>query len=92
MAGLAVAAQALIPSRILYFMGLRTANFAEVDMAHTIQFRRPETKWSVSRMSAPTESSTVAQIRNLERLGYTILDISPALVGQCSLQWFVRQV
>jgi len=60
-------------------------------MAHMIKFRRPETNWSVSKMSAPTESSAVAQIRNLERLGYTILDVSPGLVGQSSLQWSVRQ-
>ena len=59
-------------------------------MTHTIRFRRPETAHSITKMVVQTESSAVTQIRNLERLGYTIMDVSPALVGQCALQLSLR--
>jgi len=48
-------------------------------MSSTIRFQRPETPYGVSRMFVPTGTDTCAQIRHLERLGYTIVDISPAL-------------
>jgi hypothetical protein len=55
-------------------------------MEHTIRFRRPETAHSITKMVVQAESAAVSQIRHLERLGYTIMDVSPALVGHCALQ------
>ncbi len=60
-------------------------------MAHTIRFRRPETKYSISRMFVSDEQSTKSQIRLLEGLGYTIIDILPPLDGQNTLPFSVEQ-
>lgn len=59
-------------------------------MIHTIRFRRPETAHSITKMVVQSDSSAVAQIRHLEHLGYTIMDVSPALVEQCSLRLSLR--
>ncbi len=59
-------------------------------MAYTIRYRRPETAHSVTKMVVQTESSAVAHIRHLERLGYTILDVSPELAEQRPLQLSLR--
>jgi len=48
-------------------------------MSSTIRFQRPETPHGVSKMFVPTEANTTAQVRHLERLGYTIVDVSPSL-------------
>lgn len=65
---------------------------ARCGMTHTILFRRPETAHSITKMVVQTETSAVVQIRNLERLGYTIMDISPGFVGQCSLHFPAQPV
>ncbi len=56
-------------------------------MRHTIRFRRPETAYSISRMFTPTEESAKVQVRHLQGLGYTIVDVLPALVGQHTFQF-----
>lgn len=50
-------------------------------MGHTIRFLRPELPYGVSRMFVPPEANAAAQIRHLEGLGYTIVDVSPPLGG-----------
>jgi hypothetical protein len=42
-------------------------------------------------MFVSSEASAEAQVRHLERLGYTILDVLPALVGQHTLQLSEQQ-
>lgn len=61
-------------------------------MTHSIQFRRPEPAHGVSRMFVPAEASAAAQIRLLKRLGYTILEVSPAPVGQRALELSGREL
>ena len=53
----------------------------ELFVTHTIRFRRPELPYGVSRMFVPPEADAAAQIRHLEGLGYTIVDVSPPLGG-----------
>jgi hypothetical protein len=67
-------------------------SFLEVVVTHTIRFRRPETGYSISRMFVSGEASADVQVRHLEGLGYTVVDVAPALVGQYMLQFPERQV
>jgi hypothetical protein len=50
-------------------------------MSHTIRFRRPEQPYGTSKMCVPPEADASAHIRNLVRLGYTILEVSPPIAG-----------
>jgi hypothetical protein len=43
-----------------------------------IRYRRPETRANVGKIFVPPEADTEKQIRRLQSLGYTILDVSPA--------------
>lgn len=48
-------------------------------MGHAVRYTRPETRSTVTRIFVPTDEETLKQIRRLERLGYTIIDIVPPL-------------
>lgn len=51
-------------------------------MGHAVRYTRPETRTTVTRIFVPTDEETPKQIRRLERLGYTIVDIVPPLRAQ----------
>jgi hypothetical protein len=46
---------------------------------HRIRFRRPETPWSLSQMTAESDEKAVIQVDRLIALGYAIADVSPPL-------------
>jgi hypothetical protein len=48
---------------------------------HIIRFQRPESPSKFSDMSVSGEAPATTQIRHLEGLGYTIVDVSPPLPG-----------
>lgn len=48
-------------------------------MGHSVRYTRPETRATVARIFVPTVEETSKQIRRLETLGYTIVDIVPPL-------------
>jgi hypothetical protein len=48
-------------------------------VSHIIRFQRPETPYGVSRVHVPPEANAAQQLRRLEALGYTILEVSPPL-------------
>lgn len=50
-------------------------------LTHTIRFRRPETPYSVSKMTAPNEREAMTQMHRLEALGYSIIDVIPPITG-----------
>jgi hypothetical protein len=50
-------------------------------VSHTIRFRRPETPYSLSKMTASSEQETMAQIQRLKSLGYAIVEVIPPLAG-----------
>ncbi|MDR3499786.1 MAG: hypothetical protein P4L72_11245 [Parvibaculum sp.] len=47
-------------------------------MSHTIRYRRPETRESVGRIFVPSGIDAAKQVRRLQGLGYTILEVLPA--------------
>ncbi len=51
----------------------------ELTVNHIISFRRPELRYVLSKMSVPPEADAAMQVRRLEDLGYTIVDVSPPL-------------
>ena len=48
-------------------------------MSHVIRFQRPETPYGVSTVRVPPEANAAQQLRRLEALGYTIVEVSPPL-------------
>lgn len=50
-----------------------------VVVSHTIRFRRPETPYSLSKMTASNVQETMVQLQRLKSLGYTIIEVTPPL-------------
>jgi hypothetical protein len=50
--------------------------------SHRIHFRRPETPYSLSKMTASSQHEALLQIRRLKALGYTITEVIPPLEGE----------
>jgi hypothetical protein len=48
-------------------------------MNHVISFRRPGQVRTLTKLTVPPLEDPVAYARRLEKLGYTIVDISPPL-------------
>lgn len=48
-------------------------------MRHTILFHHPETPEFIRSLLIPPEASAATHVRNLEALGYTVLEVSPPL-------------
>jgi hypothetical protein len=46
---------------------------------HAIFYRRPETPWSLSRMTAQTAEEATHQVGRLIALGYQVKDVTPPL-------------
>ena len=46
---------------------------------HSIFYRRPETPWSLSRMTAETAKEAAYQVDRLIALGYQVKDVTPPL-------------
>lgn len=46
---------------------------------HCIRFRRPETPWSLSRMTTESAEQAAIQVQRLSALGYTIINVTPPL-------------
>ena len=46
---------------------------------HAIFYRRPETPWSLSRMTAQTAQEAAQQVERLIALGYQVKDVTPPL-------------
>lgn len=51
-------------------------------VSHTIRFRRPETPYSLSKMTASNQEETMVQIQRLKMLGYTIIEVVPPLEAE----------
>jgi len=51
---------------------------------HAIFYRRPETPWSLSRMTAQSTKEAAHQVDRLKALGYEVKDITPPLVEPAS--------
>jgi hypothetical protein len=47
---------------------------------YCIRYRRPETPWSLSRMTTPSAEQAAIQIHRLAALGYAVVDVTPPLV------------
>ncbi len=45
-------------------------------LSHFILYRRPETGDALTRISVPSEVALMRQVRRLQALGYTIVDIA----------------
>lgn len=50
-------------------------------MGYNIRFTRPETRATVSRLYIPSDDQAQIQIRRLQSLGYTIVEIDPPIRG-----------
>tara|TARA_R110002074_G_scaffold388706_2_gene571560 strand:- start:1310 stop:1507 length:198 start_codon:yes stop_codon:yes gene_type:complete len=48
-------------------------------MGHDVRYTRPEARATIARILVSTDEETPKQIRRLEMLGYTIIDIAPPL-------------
>jgi hypothetical protein len=48
-------------------------------VGHTIRYRRPETPYSLSKMTTSNEKGALAQIQRLKTLGYTVVEVVPPL-------------
>jgi lipocalin len=46
---------------------------------HAIRYRRPETPWSLSRMTTQSAKEAAHQVERLKALGYEVKDITPPL-------------
>lgn len=46
-------------------------------MRQIISYQRPETGERLARISVPDEAATLRQVRRLEALGYTVVDVAP---------------
>lgn len=51
-------------------------------MNHTIRYQRAETPYGVTKSCVPPEGDAAKQVRRLEALGYTILDVTPPLTAK----------
>lgn len=68
----------------------KTARFplmqkTETILIHTIHFRRPDTPYSLSKMTAPNEQEAMMQIQRLKALGYTVTEVMPPLASDVSV-------
>jgi len=50
-------------------------------LTHTVHFRRPDTPYSLSKMTAPNEWEATTQIHRLEAPGCTVVDVIPPITG-----------
>ena len=50
-------------------------------MRQIICYQRPETGSVLARISVPDEAVTLRQVRRLEALGYTVVDVTPSSSG-----------
>ena len=57
---------------------------AGITVAHTIHFRRPETPYSLAKMTTWNEQEAATQIQRLKALGYEIVEVIPPLATQLS--------
>jgi len=48
---------------------------------HCIFYRRPETPWSLSRITTRNTGEAEAQVKRLVALGYSVTEILPPLTG-----------
>jgi hypothetical protein len=48
---------------------------------HAIRYRRPETPWSLSRMTTQNAKDAAHQVERLIALGYQVADVTPPLDG-----------
>ena len=46
---------------------------------HRIRYRRPETPWSLSQMTAQNATDAAMQVKRLLALGYAVADVMPPL-------------
>ena len=46
---------------------------------HAIRYRRPETPWSLSRMTTQNAKDAAHQVERLIALGYAVADVTPPL-------------
>ena len=53
-------------------------------VGHTIRYRRPETPYSLSKMTTSNEQGALAQIQRLKSLGYTVVEVVPPLASDSS--------
>lgn len=53
----------------------------EVTVGHTIRYRRPETPYSLSKMTTSNEQGALTQIQRLKTLGYTVVEVVPPLAS-----------
>ena len=61
--------------------GFRLVQKTETNLIHSIHFRRPDTPYSLSKMTAPNEQEAAAQIQRLKALGYTVTEVVPPLAN-----------
>jgi hypothetical protein len=47
--------------------------------SHAIHYRRPETPWSLSRITTQSAMQAVQQVERLIALGYKVTDVTPPL-------------
>lgn len=50
-------------------------------VGHTIRYRRPETPYSLSKMTTSNEQGALTQIQRLKTLGYTVVEVIPPLAS-----------
>jgi hypothetical protein len=53
---------------------------------YRICYRRPETPWSLSRMTAPTCDDAMLQVLRLQALGYAVTEVMPPLPVEFAVQ------
>ena len=53
--------------------------FLEIEVTYTIRYQRAETPYGVTKSCVPPEENAAKQVRRLQALGYTILDVTPPL-------------
>jgi len=46
---------------------------------HAIRYRRPETPWSLSKMTTQNAKDAAQQVERLIALGYVVADVTPPL-------------
>jgi len=46
-------------------------------VGHTIRYRRPETPYSLSKMTTSNTQGALTQIQRLKTLGYTVVEVIP---------------
>jgi hypothetical protein len=50
-------------------------------VGHTIRYRRPETPYSLSKMTTSNREGALMQIQRLKSLGYTVVEVVPPLAS-----------